>query len=254
MWSGSRNAPKLVWGVSKSPYTVVKDEEACSVSKPWAVKKKSDGKVMGCHETKKDAQDQQAAIYANEDNIAARAAIMEHNRLTMAAAVEETPSISLVTIQDVPILQVGMDWPSANGPISFSGQMLTSAVEAGQDPIIPRPRIKLGHDDPRYNESNTFDATPNFGFLDDIRLEKAGTMIYSSLVALPEWLAEILPIAYPSRSVEGWFNYEGPNNKTYEFLITALALLGVCFPGIMALEDLPLMYGAVQPKFVEVTI
>lgn len=47
------------------PYVVVKDEKACSASKPWAVKNKATGDLRGCHESKSKAIDQQKALYAN---------------------------------------------------------------------------------------------------------------------------------------------------------------------------------------------
>jgi hypothetical protein len=60
-------------------------------------------------------------------------------------------------------------------------------------------------------------------------------------------------VAYPSRSIEGWFAFMGPNKKEYPFVMTRLALLGVHFPAVLALSDLPALYGAEQPEFVEVT-
>lgn len=47
------------------PYQIRKSDE-CPESKPWAVIKESDGKVMGCHETEADARRQLAALNANE--------------------------------------------------------------------------------------------------------------------------------------------------------------------------------------------
>jgi HK97 family phage prohead protease len=41
----------------------------CPASKPWAAIKDADGKVMGCHASKKDAQKQVAALYANEPGV-----------------------------------------------------------------------------------------------------------------------------------------------------------------------------------------
>jgi HK97 family phage major capsid protein/HK97 family phage prohead protease len=48
------------------PYEVMHDTDACPVDKPWAVKKKGDGKLMGCHASQDDAHKQMAALYANE--------------------------------------------------------------------------------------------------------------------------------------------------------------------------------------------
>lgn len=49
------------------PYKVIKSSSKCSDSKPWAVVKEDDGRVMGCHNTKTAASKQQAALYANEE-------------------------------------------------------------------------------------------------------------------------------------------------------------------------------------------
>jgi hypothetical protein len=49
------------------PYHVAKTAK-CSASKPWGVIKDSDGKVMGCHPSKKAANKQLAALYANESD------------------------------------------------------------------------------------------------------------------------------------------------------------------------------------------
>lgn len=51
------------------PYKVQKDIEACSTAEPFAVKKQSDGKIMGCHASREKANRQVAALYANEANM-----------------------------------------------------------------------------------------------------------------------------------------------------------------------------------------
>src|SRR6185369_7547589 len=60
------------------PYHVAKSAE-CPSSKPWAVIKNADGKVMGCHPTQAAAEKQLAAIHASEGDAA------------MQPVVEETP-------------------------------------------------------------------------------------------------------------------------------------------------------------------
>jgi HK97 family phage prohead protease len=47
------------------PYHVAESAK-CPTSKPWAVVKDGDGKVMGCHPAKAGAQAQMAALYAND--------------------------------------------------------------------------------------------------------------------------------------------------------------------------------------------
>jgi HK97 family phage major capsid protein len=47
------------------PYHVARSDE-CPVSKPWAVMNSQTGKIHGCHDTQASANDQMAALYANE--------------------------------------------------------------------------------------------------------------------------------------------------------------------------------------------
>lgn len=266
------------------PYTVSKDESACSSSEPYAVKG-PDGKVFGCHASEEKAKSQQAALYANTDAaVAAAAAEMEYLHLTARGPVVysqagplelpepevtyENDGIVLCRIKDVPLMEVGMKFPASTGPVDFGFGHLASAVRAGEDPTVPRARIKLGHTDPRFNDcpcpecgksvsfnANNpyeFDAMPSFGFVEGTVLDNEGSVVVGDLVDMPYWLAAVLPVAYPSRSIEGWFGYTGINSKSYEFVITALAMLGVVFPGVMSLSDLPQMYGSEIPSFVEV--
>lgn len=44
----------------------VKQSDQCPADKPWAVIKKADGSIEGCHPTEDAAKQQQAALYANE--------------------------------------------------------------------------------------------------------------------------------------------------------------------------------------------
>jgi hypothetical protein len=262
------------------PFVVEKDVEACSASEPWAVKNKDTGDVKGCHSSESKAKEQQAALYANTNDaaarIAAQAATLErqhlHSFVTAEAMAVELPEpevtyeedgIVLCKLENVPLIKAGFDWPSMNGPVTFGDTHLAAAVAASADPILPRARIGLGHTDPRYNPHNCpqcqaeiapdLDGDPNFGFVENLRLEDADTVLMSDLVDVPLWLAKVLPVAYPSRSIEGWFAFVGPNKKEYSFVLTRLALLGVQFPAVLALNDLPQLYGAETPDFVEVT-
>lgn len=176
--------------------------------------------------------------------------------------------IVLATVKDVPLMHIGMKYPASTGPVDFSFQHLNSAVSAYADPMVPRARIKLGHTDPRYNEcvcpncdtavkfdfqdSYTLDGDPSFGFVSEAHMSSDGSELIADLIDVPLWLASIMPVAFASRSIEGWFGYEGPNVKKYDFVVTALALLGVCFPGCMNLADLPKLYGSEMPDFVTI--
>lgn len=50
------------------PYSVVEDHADCAAGMPWGVVKDSSGELMGCHETRAQAEDQQRALYAAEDD------------------------------------------------------------------------------------------------------------------------------------------------------------------------------------------
>lgn len=50
------------------PYSIVSGHDECPGDSPWAVIKDADGELMGCHESREDAQDQVAALYASEED------------------------------------------------------------------------------------------------------------------------------------------------------------------------------------------
>jgi hypothetical protein len=263
------------------PWKVEKDVDACSADEPWAVKNEDSGKIMGCHSSEGKAKDQQAALYANTSDaaaqVAAQAAMLErkhlHSFIRAEAITTELPEpevtydeegIVLCRMADVPLIEAGMDWPSMNGAVTFGDTHLAAAVAASADPLLPRARIGLGHTDPRYNPhacpscqaeiEPDLDGDPNFGFIENLRLERSDTLLVSDLIDVPLWLAKVMPVAYPSRSIEGWFAFMGPNKKEYSFVLTRLALLGVQFPAVLALNDLPALYGSETPSFVEVNV
>lgn len=49
------------------PWGKVHNHSECPEGKSWAVVKKDDGKVVGCHETEIEADAQLAALHANVD-------------------------------------------------------------------------------------------------------------------------------------------------------------------------------------------
>lgn len=69
----------------------VGSSKSCPVSKPFAVIKNADGSVAGCHPTKKAAQKQMAALYANETN--ALSGADEKRRTTMTDAERRFTSV-----------------------------------------------------------------------------------------------------------------------------------------------------------------
>lgn len=45
---------------------IVKDHPDCPPGKPWALTTKDGSRVLGCHETKSDAERQERAVEANK--------------------------------------------------------------------------------------------------------------------------------------------------------------------------------------------
>lgn len=159
-------------------------------------------------------------------------------------------SLELQTIANVPIMTAGLEYPLSTGPTTFTPEDLMSVVMSQDDPAIKSPRLKLGHGDPR----DGFSGNPAFGVLKNLRLDSSGTDLYGDYVGLPSWIAEILPIAYPNRSIEGQWDVETTTGKKWQFILTDLALLGVNWPGISNLDDLKIAWSNEGPEGVTVTV
>jgi hypothetical protein len=165
-------------------------------------------------------------------------------------------TVSLVTVPNVPLLEAGVEYNLSNGPTTFTPEDLADAVTAAnEDPSVPAARIKLGHVDPRYNDMRKYDGSPSFGKAINLRLSDNGMVVYGDLVGVPKWLADVMATAYPGRSIEGFRNADSHAGKKWRFVISACSLLGVVWPGITQLEDLPAlgdMFGEQVPAGVRV--
>ncbi len=137
---------------------------------------------------------------------------------------------------DVDIIATG-SWPLTSGLETFTEQDLADALDASTCPSVGLPKIKLGHVDPR------FDGEPAVGYVGDMKLTASGNKITGTLTDMPAWLAEILPSAYPDRSMEGQRNFTCQQGHKHPMVITGLALLGVETPAIGVLNDIAALYG-----------
>jgi hypothetical protein len=168
---------------------------------------------------------------------------------------KRTPYLDSATglwrIDDVPMVSTGIEYPASTGKITFTEDDLSDAVAATADVAISSPRVKLGHSS-NYNEPLIKDAEPAFGRWENLRLGDKGQTIYGDMTGLPEWLAQVVNVAYPNRSVETWNDVETVSGHSYKSVITECSLLGVKWPGCSVLEDLPLWYGASTPAEAEV--
>lgn len=154
-------------------------------------------------------------------------------------------------VDNVPVVTTGIEYPLASGPKTFTEEDLADIILSQGDPAIKPPRIKLGHTS-EYNAALVGDAEQAFGRVDNLRVGNHGQTVYGDYIGMPEWLAKVLPIAYPSRSIEGWPDVETNTGKSYRAVVSAVALLGVQWPGVSTLDDLPLYFGADVPPGVVV--
>jgi hypothetical protein len=162
-------------------------------------------------------------------------------------------AMALVTVPNVPILEAGVEYMLSTGPTTFTPEDLRDAVTAAnEDFSIPAPRAGIGHIDPRYNNTHEFDGTPAFGKYINLNLSENGMVVYADWVGCPQWLAEIGPAAFPGRSIEGYWNVTSQAGKTWRFVLSSCKSLGVVWPGVTVLEDLPLYYGEEMPPGVQV--
>jgi hypothetical protein len=160
----------------------------------------------------------------------------------------------MVTVPNIALMEAGVEYNLSTGPTTFTPEDLQDIVTAAmEDPAIPKPRIKIGHVDPRFN-GKQYDGSPAFGKFDNLRLSENKMTVYADAVGVPKWLADILPSAFPSRSVEIFWNIESNAGKKWRAVCSAAALLGVTWPGIQQLEDLPNYFGEEKPDDVIVTL
>ena len=126
--------------------------------------------------------------------------------------------------------------------VTFTLDDLASAIEAVDDPHIQAPRLKLGHVDEAQE-----DSLPAFGIVENMRLENEGHTLVADFAGVPEWLAEVIPTAWPSRSVEAANDVKTQSGE-YSMVISRVALLGVQMPGVTSLDDMEKWFEAEQPE------
>lgn len=229
------------------PYELKKD------GNQYCVHKKGGGKVPGgCHPTRAEALKHMSALYVNVEGKTDPPATVESAQQIAADngwKLEKIEGTNYWAIRNVPIASTGIEYPLASGQHTFTPEDLKAAIDAQADPAIVQPRIWLGHDDPRFNG----DGEPALGRVEGMRLSEDEQTIYGDYVGLPEWLAKIMPVAYPSRSIEGQINAQTVTGNKYSLVITAVKQLGVVWPGISVLEDIPLLLSDAGPKGVQLT-
>lgn len=149
----------------------------------------------------------------------------------VAASIESGEGPALVTIPNVPIVATGT-YQLSTGEATFTHEDLVGYVNSVDDPAVKPARLKIGH------MSEFGDGEPCFGKVLNPRLSEDGQTVIGDYVGVPAWLAEVLPVAYPSRSIEGALNATTATGKKHRLVVDAVSLLGVTLPGVSTLEDL----------------
>jgi hypothetical protein len=153
---------------------------------------------------------------------------------------------ALTTVPNVELATVGV-WYTSTGVWDCTPEQLADCVRAQDDPTFRTAVLKVGHQDGRFNASA--DGEPGVGRVTNLRLSPDGLTLLGDLTGVPAWLAEIIPSAYPSRSIEMNLDVVTATGQTYAGVLTGLALLGVTAPAIESLADVAALYE--QPTAVD---
>ena len=149
------------------------------------------------------------------------------------------PARGLRTIPAVELVRVGR-WEASTGEFAPTAADLAAAVEAHRAGVLRKPVIHLGHDGPMG------DAAPALGYVDRLRLADGGNVLIGDLVNLPASVADLIPHAWPDRSIEALIEYEAPDGTVWPLVLTGLALLGAAAPAVetlRSLQDVGELYG-----------
>lgn len=160
---------------------------------------------------------------------------------------------ALKTIPNITLIETGT-WQASTGEVTFTTQDLLAAVDALQDPAVKQPRLRFGHTKPGVSISASaggFDSQPCVGKFTNLRVEEDGTKLVGDLVGVPAWLADILPIAYPNRSVEAYFEVNTSTGKHHGMIVASVAVLGEELPAVQTLEDLQVLFSEEGPDWVQ---
>lgn len=152
-----------------------------------------------------------------------------------------------VTVPDVELVAVGIEWPAVPEPATFSLENLVDAmVAANSDPLITSPRVKLGHENLQPGAEGLitlgdhdpyWTGEPAFGSVKSLRLDDDGRVLLGDLVEVPDWMANAIPSAWPNRSIEWCWDVTTEGGKRYSMVITAVSLLGYQQQAVKSLAD-----------------
>lgn len=134
------------------------------------------------------------------------------------------------TIAGVELVKVGR-WEASTGVFRVTKADLVSAVDAHRAGIKRKPVLKIGH-------SDADDRVPALGYVDNLRVSADGNTLLGDFVNVPARLAELIPLAYPDRSIEGFTDYYHQSTGTTWPLVIDAVALGAVAPGVSDLTSL----------------
>lgn len=149
-----------------------------------------------------------------------------------------------VKIPNIPIVKAGR-FLLGTGWHTFTEKELADSVKAwSDDPSVKDPRLKLGHVTAGFGAGEE-SGHPAFGRYRNLRFgrdENGTATIFADLTGVPEFLANLLPVAYPNRSIEARTKVTTPMGGSYDMVIDAVSSLGIEMPGVSTLEDLEMAF------------
>ena len=159
------------------------------------------------------------------------------------ADVETRRPVALRTLPGVELAAAGT-WRASTGETTFTVADLANAVAALDCPGVRNPVLKLGHDEEDSTGGVRWDGEPAVGWIANMRLSDSGVKLLGDYTGVPDWLAEVMPSAYPDRSIEIYRPFRCQIGHEHPSVITAVALLGVSRPGVGVLQSLQDVYAA----------
>jgi hypothetical protein len=147
-------------------------------------------------------------------------------------------AVDIVTREGIPIVRVGT-YELSTGTRTFAEEDLVAAANAlATDPGVKAPRVRIASVEQALDlDPMAHGGEPAFGTFENLRVSADGQELLADFVG-PKAVADAMHWAYPSLSIEGtppgWTSATG---RSHELVITAVALLGVHWPGVTTLED-----------------
>lgn len=146
--------------------------------------------------------------------------------------------VALKNLPDVELVALGT-WMASTGKTVITDDDLRAAISALDCPGVHNPVIKLGHDEPDPDGQHMrWDGEPAVGWISNMRLSDNEAKILGDYTGVPAWLIDVMPSAYPQRSVELRRDFLCQIGHIHPFVITAVSLLGVYPPAVGVIKSL----------------